>query len=190
MVSVQSSIYSHLCAPVVIASVVVILQFVGCDANRSTELGNSASLVAEIQYVEKFEIATPTITPNKLDSDLYRKRKMWMDKGSPNYTFEASLYVGGVNAWAEPVRIVVKNNVAISITPKSNMDHVKIDGYKSVDTIDKMFDFIERGFLDGAEVKVKYDPEFGYPREWHVNYYKKGSDRYSRMVIRKFTIDD
>jgi hypothetical protein len=136
---------------------------------------------------------TIVLKPKVVNSELEKNRRLWQEKKIADYNLTASLYKGGVYRWAEPVLIEVRNGQAISITPLDERDKEMpvekgIGGYKEVDTVEKMFAYIQKGLDGEADVQVKYDKTFGYPKDMRINYLKKGSDQWQTMIIKKFEI--
>jgi hypothetical protein len=136
---------------------------------------------------------TIVLKPKAVNTELEKNRRLWQEKKIADYNLTASLYKGGEYRWAEPVLIKVRNAVAISIEPLNEKDkeipvEKGIGGYRELDTIAKIFDYIQKGLDEEAIVDVKYDKNYGYPKEMQVDYPKKGWDHWQRMIIRKFEI--
>ena len=135
--------------------------------------------------VEPMSTPSPTPQGKRRETDIDRNRRRWRSTGLQDYDLKASLYVGGVKAWPEPVSIKVRNGVATSIVPLPQSLDASVDGYREFATVEKMFDLIENETALGARVKVKYNVKAGYPKEIYIDYPLKGSDRYRRLVVRE-----
>lgn len=91
----------------------------------------------------------------------------------------------------EPALIKVRNGQAVSIEIldekyKAAPPEEAIRGYRQIDTLEKMFDYIQKTLDGKSEVLVRYDKDFGYPG--NVTFYKNESDEYQIMTIWKFEI--
>lgn len=136
---------------------------------------------------------TIVLKPKVINTELDKNRRVWQEKKIKDYDLTASLYKGGSSVWAEPVLIKVRNGQAITIEIlddkyKVLSDEEAIGGYRELDTIEKMFDYIQKGLDGEADIQVKYDKNFGYPKDMRVNYVKRGSDSWQTMIIKKFEI--
>jgi hypothetical protein len=136
---------------------------------------------------------TMVLKPKVVNTELEKNRRLWQEKNISDYDLTASLYKGGSSVWAEPVLIKVRNGQAISIEIleekfKVLSDEEAVGGYRELDTIEKMFDYIQKGLDGEADMQVKYDKNFGYPKDIRVNYIKRGSDSWQTMIIKKFEI--
>jgi hypothetical protein len=136
---------------------------------------------------------TLVLKPKVVNTDLDKNRRLWQEKRIGDYDLTAGLYKGGSSVWAEPVLIKVRNGKAISIDIldekyKVLSDKEAIGGYKELDTIEKMFDYIQKGLDGEADIQVKYDKNFGYPKDMRINYIKRGWDSWQTMIIEKFEI--
>jgi hypothetical protein len=165
---------------------------VGCASSQVTVPENSTA--ENLQTVKMPEdVNNKSHSLKKIDPELEKNQKMRQEKNIADYDLTASLYKGGEYRWAEPVLIKVRNAVAISIEPLNEKDkeipvEEGIGGYRELDTIDKIFDYIQKGLDEEAAVNVKYDKNYGYPKEMQVDYIKRGTDQYQMMRIRKFEI--
>lgn len=171
-------------------------QFLGCAAHQPviSDSQNSNNITSNVSSVNN--INTAVNTPKKSDTELEKNKKLWREKNITNYNLTASLFEGGPNRWAEPVLIKVRNGKAISTellgerykwNPFGGVEDL-MEGYKELNTIEKMFDYIQKGLDVEGFVSVKYDKNFGYPQKMVVNLIKGATDTGQTMIIRKFEV--
>lgn len=164
-----------------------LFQLIGCGNSQSSadEFLPGSSTPEVINTGAKPQAASESSIKIEND-DLLRNQQIWNEKKILNYDLIASLYIGGVKGWPEPVFIEVRNGSAVSIKA-DDPGELSIEGYREFDTIEKLFSAIQKGIENGAEVSVKYNKHLSYPEEVYINYFRKGSDQYKRLVIRKFS---
>ncbi len=63
-----------------------------------------------------------------------------------------------------------------------------MDGYSDVDTVEKMFDYIQVAVEEDSVHKIEYDTELGYPKLIWVDFFRRGSDQARKLIVRKFEI--
>jgi len=157
----------------------------GCS-NRAINAPESFSTHNTVsQGNENSAIPTPTPGSNPQIATILENRRLWESSKIENYDMLASLYVGGVKAWPEPVLIKVRRGSAIAIESEFGSEEELIKGYRDFDTIAKIFALLELEAKSGAKVEVKYNHKFGYPAEVYIDHYLKGSDHYKRLVVRQ-----
>jgi hypothetical protein len=156
---------------------IAVLSFFGCtsdggDISESVPPVNSSGV-------------TPTPTPkqsaaqkeleiewkNRYDetsAELYRNRNLWRDSRILNYNFTAvKVTDGGFETWDPgPVTIKVQGGAAAAIESRLiSEDHwASTEGFKDIDTIDKLFDFLRQELEAGKMLEVDYDARTGYPK--------------------------
>jgi hypothetical protein len=156
---------------------IAVLSFLGCTPNggeisESVPPGNSSGV-------------TPTPTPkqsaaqkeleiewkNKYDetsAELYRNRNLWRDSRILNYNFTAvKVTDGGFETWDPgPVTIKVQGGAAAAIESRwiSEGHRAGTEGFKDIDTIDKLFDFLRHELEAGKMLEVDYDARTGCPK--------------------------
>lgn len=169
-------------------------QYLGCTAHQPVISDSQSPNNITLNSSPVKNINTGINTSKKNDPEFEKNKKLWQEKNITNYNFTASLFKSGTYRWAEPVLIKVRNGQAISMEsldekfkgyPIEEVEEA-IEGYKEVNTIEKMFDHIQKGLDEEAKVSVKYDKNFGYPKEWVVNFNPTMTDSGQKMIIRKF----
>lgn len=97
------------------------------------------------------------------EPELERNKLLWKQSNISDYRFVSSRLQGGVSGWV-PVLIEVKSGKAVSMKPAQKPAELeRTDGYEDFDTVEKMFDEIQKHINNGDNVQVTYNKEFGYP---------------------------
>lgn len=101
------------------------------------------------------------LSPGSQRSQLDTSRQKWQARGYMQYQFTLNaLCFCAING---PVRIEVRNDSIITVTQISNG---KALDAKYLPTINKLFDFVDRGIAEhAATLRVTYDPTLGFPTE-------------------------
>jgi hypothetical protein len=118
--------------------------------------------------------------------DLIRNRLLWSEKKIVDYDMVVRYLPHSPLPAASPVLIKVRNNKAVSIEPFSQNIKGTLVFYSIFDTVDKMFEMIQKDLEDGAEVKVLFNSELGYPETVYVT--PKLSNAYYQLHIDKFDV--
>lgn len=96
-------------------------------------------------------------------AEFERNRELWTSKNIQNYKMIVGAS-GFFTPFPEEVLIEVKNRQAKSIKSLSKTGKKSIETYKDYNTIEKIFDFIERENSRKADkLIVLFNEEFGYP---------------------------
>jgi hypothetical protein len=96
-------------------------------------------------------------------AEFERNRELWTSKNIQNYKMIVGAS-GFLTNFPEEVLIEVKNRQAKSIKSLSKTGRNYIEAYKDYNTIEKIFDFIERENSRRADkLNVRFNEEFGYP---------------------------
>ena len=99
---------------------------------------------------------------NQFDvAEFERNRELWTSKNIQNYKMIIGAS-GFMMNFPEEVLIEVRNRQAKSMVSKT--DNKGVDLYKNYNTVEKIFDFIEREHSRKADkLHVKFDDTLGYP---------------------------
>lgn len=164
---------------------IISFQFSGCDRDSQAD---SAVLNRENQPINNLPGEGAESPVNKAKSELERNRRLWVEQKIVDYNFTAEASQAGMGNPADSVSIEIRDGKATLIEPTPQVNPATLQIYRDFDTIEKMFDAIKHGLENEAEVDVKYNKKFGYPEDWYVDYYKKGSDTGKGMKIKKFEV--
>ncbi|MDA0750394.1 MAG: DUF6174 domain-containing protein [Verrucomicrobia bacterium] len=105
----------------------------------------------------------------KLEFD--RNRQLWREQslGSYQYVFNWSCFC--LPEYTAPVIINVERGEWSEISLVRDGKPVKEDDWKRYKTIEELFDIIDQALLqDAKEIRVEYDPDFGYPSSVFIDY--------------------
>jgi len=103
----------------------------------------------------------------------------WQDRGPNRYTYEfqRGCFCGG--AATQAVRISVNNGQVIAVVRVSDGQLVPVSDVNQFFriTIDSLFGILGEA-MDGqaAELRITYDPFFGYPRQTFIDYRSNVAD--------------
>ncbi|MGD9797605.1 MAG: DUF6174 domain-containing protein [Acidimicrobiia bacterium] len=102
---------------------------------------------------------------------LDRYRALWQEKGPSDYEFT---YVFGGGCEAERTRVKVVDHEPVSVTViERGCDPVALE---DAPTIDDVFDRLSDFFGSADDVRVTYDPDYGFPASMIVDRDKRTAD--------------
>jgi hypothetical protein len=113
-------------------------------------------------------------------SELQQNREKWEEQNFDHYRYKVVVTCFCIFAGAE-VTYEVQNGQVVNQTvqphPDRQIDPDEIsEFYQEYNTIEKVFDFLERATNEADEVTVEYDPTYGYPTEISVDWVKEAVD--------------
>lgn len=131
---------------------------------------------------------TIILKPNAVN--LEENRSLWREKRITDYALTVSFDKSGDYREPQSVLVRVRDGQAVSTELldekyKSVPFEEAIREYRQIDTVEKIFDYIQKALNEKAEVSVRYDKNFGYPRESSSVYINKGSGQYEFITIWK-----
>ncbi len=176
----KRNIYKHRTFVILFAATFIVQ---GCGSNST-----SAQPDAKVNSSPHAKQTEEKVISLSSDPQLAKCQRLWSLKAIKNYRMTASMYAGGTVAWANPVSIEVLDGRTVSIKHAGKDARGRTEGYRDVDTIDKMFAVIQSGIEKGATVRYNCDDKLGFPSEWYIDFTEKGSDQYRRMVVKNFEI--
>lgn len=96
-----------------------------------------------------------------------RNRKLWRDSGTVNYRIKIYINKTGHATPNGKFTITVRGGKAESIKREDNSPvDMNTARFWDYDTLDDIFDFIERGTKDAPyKFEVEYDKQLGYPKK-------------------------
>jgi hypothetical protein len=113
----------------------------------------------------------------------------WQDKAVGDYTYRISIgcfcpYMGQM-----PLTVVVHDGKAVSMkTADGSNPAQNAESYRQVDTIDKLFGILAGAQASADEVKVSYDPTYGYPQSIAIDYIKNAVDDETSYQVSGFEV--
>lgn len=127
---------------------------------------------------------------NKIISQLQTHRQLWHSQKIANYQYSYKQVCFCPLPSNIPVRVLVKNNKVIGVTPLETgqtLEEVNLDSYK---TINQLFEIIENAVTKNADkITVTYNSKLGYPTEIFIDYIVLAADdeiTYSATDLIKF----
>ena len=107
-------------------------------------------------------------------SELQQNREKWEGQNFDHYRYNVVVTCFCIFAGAE-VTYEVQDGQVVNQTvqphPDRQIDPDEIsEFYQEYNTIEKVFDFLERATNEADEVTVAYDPTYGYPTEVAVDW--------------------
>ena len=125
-------------------------------------------------------------SPAKIESTSNRDK--WTQANITHYRFQ--LTVGCFCAFTQqmPLTIEVKDGKIVSMTNNAG-EAVAADmlaTFDQYDTVERLFDFVEKAQKDAAEVKVDYDSTHGFPAQVSIDYIKNAMDDELSLSVTNF----
>lgn len=134
-------------------------------------------------------VALEACSPSKPRSLLADNREKWQAKNVRHYRFDLS--IGCFCPFHEqmPLSIEVLNGEVISLTAKNGEDVTPfLESYRRSDTIDKLFAIIASAEDRADEIKIEYDPSYGFPTSAWIYYMKNAADDEMGYVVTNFEV--
>ncbi len=102
-------------------------------------------------------------TNKVINPELERNKRLWQESKITNYNFVITQYRGGSWTWV-PVLVKIRNGQAISMeTAREPTQYEKTEGYENYDTVEKIFDQIQKAYEKDYIVEIVYNKKHGYP---------------------------
>lgn len=158
---------------------IAVFQCLGCHSSVQTD--------SKLPIIEK-ETKEQTKKPKIIDAELERNRRLWRETNILDYNMVTTANIGGNVVPARSVLIKVRGGKFMSIETNESVANVRIVMYEEYNTVDKIFDKIQKGFDEGATVEVEYNKQFGHPEKLMLNYIMLGDDAWYGMKVEKFKI--
>lgn len=115
-------------------------------------------------------------------------RSLWQQAGVSHYEFyfRRSCFCG--DEVTQEVKMEVDSGVVVSLTYAATGMPVDAQYRDSFETVAQMFDTIQDAIDRGADdIDVAYDPDYGYPREISIDYWKNAADDEMSLSGRDLT---
>lgn len=93
-----------------------------------------------------------------------RNKKLWRGANIRNYQMAINLTGYLTSSGGDSVLVEVKEGYAVAVKSLSKPGDKYLDPYKTFDTVEKIFDYVELEHSRKAQrLEVRYDPTLGYP---------------------------
>lgn len=119
---------------------------------------------------------------------LSNARNRWQSSSLTHYRYD--LHVGCFCAFVEkmPLTIEVQDGRVVSMqyqdgTAVSAEDRQIFERYE---TIDKLFDFTAESQKKADEIKISYDPAYGFPDNVYIDFIRQAADDELSLQVTKF----
>ncbi len=110
------------------------------------------------------------LVKDPLQQDLDRARAKWEKANIDTYEYHLRVLCFCPPNVTFPVIIKVQNGVNLSVEYAQEPKEVTNNFFKPVDTIDKLFDVIQKAIDDEADtLVVEYDATYGYPLKIQID---------------------
>ena len=163
------------------------LLYVGCHVSSSINSINSATnqINSDVGQETNNQVNEENLS---ITSNFEQNRDLWNGKRIYNYNMVMRFVNSGFSVPATAVTIQVRNKKAVSIDPISKEDKRPTVYYTDFDTVEKLFDLVERDLKRKAKIKVKFNSEFGFPELLEVTYIGEGKREAYHVYIDKFDV--
>jgi len=123
-------------------------------------------------------------------SELQQNRAKWEGQSIGHYRYTLVVSCFCIFAGAE-VTYEVQNgqvvNELVQPHPDRQIDPAEISGfYQEYNTIEKVFDYLEKATTEADEVTVQYDPTYGFPTDVTVDQIKEAIDDEMYLTVSNF----
>lgn len=135
-------------------------------------------------------LASCTLVEQRDDmARLAEHRQRWRSHHITDYRYRLQILCFCLPEIRQPVIIEVRNNVTVSITAAESGAAVDLEHFKSLDTIEKLFDLIEAAIAGKAtRIDVMYDPTWGIPTRIRIDHLKNAVDDEVEYIVTEFTV--
>lgn len=177
--------------------ILILFAFVSCSTTNQNQNANNSSST-NVSVENRLANKDYSNRPNNLNNpkakaqfdkqieELNKNCELWKSQNTSNYDFVCQFSGGAVDYWS-PALIKVRDNKSVSMEKLEKLGNHKLDEYEKTDTVEKMFDYIQRNLEDGSSVNTKYDPKYGYPKRIGVMF-MLAVDANVALEIQKFEI--
>lgn len=148
--------------------VIIALLFCGCSTfNQTTSRSNIGKIAATNKFENKDFSNKPVNLNDEKDrkqfeiliNELRRNRNLWVEKKVTNYDYLCEHFQEGIGSDFN-LTFKVRDGKPLPI----DKDFQPYQ-YEYADTIEELFDIIQKSLEEGYRVNVKYNKEYGYPLE-------------------------
>ena len=101
---------------------------------------------------------------------------LWRAQGYSSYRFEYRHRCFCLPSVTDPVVIVVRGGVIVSVTYLANGEPVPPERFEQYLTVEALFALARQALLEAASVSIGYDPTFGYPTRLDVDWRREIAD--------------
>jgi hypothetical protein len=122
-------------------------------------------------------------------SEYEQNLELWQEQDINHYRFQLSILCFCPYAGQMPLTIEVSDGQAISIeTADGSEPGPNMLFYSQVATIDDLFDTLAKALDEADEVKVAYDPTYGFPQTIDIDNIKEAIDDEISYEVTNFEV--
>lgn len=118
--------------------------------------------------------------------EINKHRNLWKSQNIFNYDYFCEVFTGGTTVY-NPVMIQVRGSQTFSVEESVISGFHYHFNFKELDSIEKMFDYIEKELERGSHLNLKFNKKYGYLEDWTVKFGMNIHDYYV-FKISKFEI--
>jgi heat shock protein HslJ len=128
----------------------------------ATTLGCNSS--NEKKVVENTSSANTSPVLTSSDLTLFQSAKtQWDSHSGQFYTIQSQRYCECVGEVSAQIKISVSDNLVLTAFDLDSNEVISKEVQQQIQTVDSLFDLIEKAIEDGTSIEVIYNEEFGYP---------------------------
>lgn len=106
---------------------------------------------------------------DRLIEELNKNREIWKSQNISDYNYYCEVFTGGTTVY-NPVSVQVRENKTFLVEETAISGFHYQFNYQELDSIEKMFDYIQKHLEKGSSLSVKYNKKYGYPEDWTVKF--------------------
>ncbi len=124
----------------------------------------------------------------EISREIEKKRSLWRERNISDYDFVCERFAEGVGG-DFTVAIKVRENETLPVKKDNNRFSVKdindFPYYKEINSIEKLFDYVQRMLEEGYRVRVTFNNQYGFPEQTRIT---TGGNGWVSVNIKQFQI--
>jgi len=134
----------------------IIFLLIGCSKNQTANSVNKISANRSFRNEEERQNFEEVVR------NLEKNRALWSEKKISNYDFVIERFAEGMGGdWTRTFN--VRDNKTLPLETKNGFP--QLYQYENINSVEKLFDYIEQNFDSDFNVKATFNEELGYPEE-------------------------
>jgi hypothetical protein len=118
--------------------------------------------------------------------ELLRNRALWESKNINSYEYRFQWICFCLAERTMPVRVTVERNRITRVTAMEENRDLDRRQFSEYHTIDGLFDLIADAYQRAEDVRIEYDPTYGYPTSVYIDYQKGVADEELGFTVSDF----
>jgi hypothetical protein len=140
----------------ILICMIVSSQLINCSTSsqfQNKDFSNKPVNLNNEKERQKFE---------EISREVERNRSLWKEKNISNYDFEIENFAEGMGSdWTQTFK--VRDNKTLPV--KRKYDYPPPSRYENINSVEKLFDYIQQSLETGYSVSVTFNKEYGYPED-------------------------